>query len=420
MRFAMAFGLTLSAFAAPTFHKDVKPILQNKCQGCHRPGEAAPMALLTYKDAKPWARAMREAVLAKRMPPWFGDAHTGKFINDWSLSKGEIDTIVGWADGGAKEGNAKDGKPNPEFVEGWRIGKPDLVLEMPEVWNVPASGTIDYTYFIVPTGLTEDKWVQMAEARPGNRAVVHHIIAFIREPGSKWFADYPAGKGFVPKKGGQGSASGNLTGYAPGTMPRELRPGQAVLLKAGSDIVLQMHYTANGKPATDQSKIGIRFAKEPVKQRVFTLAAQNTKFAIPPGVDNYPVSGSITLGTEVELLSLQPHMHVRGKAAEMRAVYPTGEVENLLKAKYDFNWQLDYVYAPGKILPKGTRVEAVNYYDNSPNNKNNPDPKAEVRWGDQSWEEMMIDFFEVAVDVKTPPASLIQRGPAPAPRPAAE
>lgn len=424
MRFLFLCALSLSAFAAPknvTFHKDVLPVLQAKCQGCHRPGEAAPMALLSYKEAKPWARAMREAVLSKRMPPWFADPHVGKWTNDWSLSQAEIDTLVAWADSGAKEGNPKDAKPNPEFVQGWRIGKPDMVIEMPETWNVPASGTIDYTYFIVPTGLTEDKWVQMAEARPGDRSVVHHIIAFVRDPGSKWLASYPVGKGFIPKRGGgEGGASGQLTGYAPGMAPRVLRPGQAALLKAGSDIVFQMHYTASGKPATDRSKVGIIFAKEPVKQRVFTLATQNGKFVIPPGVDNFPVSASITLGAEMELLSLQPHMHVRGKAAEMQAVYPTGETEKLLKAKYDFNWQLDYVYAPGKLLPKGTRIESTNYYDNSPNNKHNPDPKVEVRWGDQSWEEMMINFFEVAVDVKTPPGSLIQRTPPPAPRPAAE
>jgi len=428
MRFSIGLLLTVSAFAANapakvTFHKDVLPILQAKCQGCHRPGEAAPMALLSYKDARPFAKAIREAVLAKRMPPWFADPHVGKFVNDWSLSEADIKTISTWSDSGAAEGNPKDAKPNPVFSEGWRIGKPDLVIEMPEEFDVPATGTIDYTYFIVPTGLTEDKWVQMAEARPGNRSVVHHIIAFIREPGSKWFASYPVGKGFVPKKGGgEGNANGSITGYAPGTPARVIRPGQALLLKAGTDIVFQMHYTASGKPAKDRSKIGVVFAKETPKQRVFGLAVQNGKFVIPAGAENYPVSASITLGADVELLNLQPHMHVRGKYAEMRAVYPTGEVEKLLEAKYDFNWQLDYEYAPGKIIPKGTRIEATNYYDNSPNNKNNPDPKAEVRWGDQSWEEMMINFFDVAVDVKTPASTLIQRtrAPKPEPKPAAE
>lgn len=378
------------------------------------------MSFLTYKDARPWAKAMKQAVAARRMPPWFADPHVGKFVNDKSMSETEIQTIVAWADAGAPEGNPSHAKPNPTFVTGWSIDKPDLVIEMPEPHNVPEKGTIDYTYFILPTNLTEDKWVQMAEARPGNREVVHHIIAFIREPGSKWFAGEPYGKPVIPKKGnGEGGSAGSLAGFAPGMEPNIFRPGQAMLLKAGSDLVFQMHYTANGKATTDQSKIGIVFAKEPVKQRVFNLAVQNTRFAIPAGADNHPVSAAITLGTDVELLNMQPHMHVRGKASEMRAVYPTGEIEKLLSIRYDFNWQLDYQLAPGKILPKGTRVEATNYYDNSPNNKDNPDPTAVVKWGDQSWEEMMIDFFQVAVDINTKPASLIQRQPAP-PKPAAE
>ncbi len=413
--------LSASAFAAKpaavTFHKDVLPILQTKCQGCHRPGEAAPMPFLTYQQTRPFAKAIREAVATKRMPPWFADPHVGKFTNDWSLSPAEIQTLSTWAESGAPAGNAKDAKPNPTFATGWRIPQPDLVVQLPEPYEIPASGTIDYVYTIVPSGLTEDRWIQFAEPRPGNRALVHHVIAFIREPGSPWFAEYPVNKSFIPKKTTKGGPSGYITGYAPGSMPYTLRPGQAALLKAGSDIVFQMHYTANGTPGTDQSKIGLVFAKEPPKQAVHTLWLQNSKFVIPPGVDNYPVATSVTLGTDVELLDSTPHMHVRGKAATLKAVYPTGEEEKLLSARYDFNWQLSYQYAPGKIVPKGTRLEAVSFYDNSPNNKHNPDPKAEVRWGDQSWEEMMLNFVRVAVDVNVKPGSLLQR---PAPKPAAE
>lgn len=414
----LGFGANNGKPEPVTFHKDVLPVLQAKCQSCHRPGEAAPFSLLSYKEARPWAKAMREAVLAKRMPPWFADPHVGKFVNDRRLEEKDIQTLAAWADQGAPEGNKSDAKANPVFTEGWRIPTPDLVIAMPEPYDVPQSGTVEYTYYIVPTGLTEDKWIQMAESRPGNRAVVHHIIAFVREPGSKWLTDYPVGKGFVPDRKGEGeAASGFVGGYAPGTLPTVLRPGQAMLLKAGSDIVFQMHYTTNGKAARDQSKVGLVFAKEPVKQRVFVLAVQNRQFKIPPGADDFPVKAAVTLGADVELLELQPHMHVRGKSAEMKAIYPTGEEEKLLSAKWDFNWQLPYAYAPGKLLPKGTRIEAVNTYDNSPNNKFNPDPKAEVKWGDQSWEEMMIDFFNVAVDVNTKPADLIQRPPA---RPKAE
>ena len=193
----------------------------------------------------------------------------------------------------------------------------------------------------------------------------------------------------------------------------------AMLLKAGSDLVFQMHYTANGTAGTDQSKVGMVFAKEPVKQRVHMLQVQNGRFTIPAGADNFPVKAAITLGTDVELLDLQPHMHVRGKTAQMKAIYPTGEEEKLLTMNWDFNWQLAYEYAPGKILPKGTRIEGLNTYDNSPNNKYNPDPKVDVKWGDQSWEEMMINFFRVAVNVDVKPGSLIQRTPPPA-KPAAE
>jgi hypothetical protein len=232
-------------------------------------------------------------------------------------------------------------------------------------------------------------------------------------------AGEPVRKGFVPKKGGRGGPDGFLAGYAPGMLPMKLRPGQAMLLKAGTDVVFQMHYTANGKTAKDQSKIGIVFSKEPVKQRVHMMQVQNFRFAIPPGADDYPVKAALTLGADVELLDLQPHMHARGKTSLMKAVYPTGEEEKLLGIKWDFNWQLNYELPAGKILPKGTRIEGLNTYDNTPNNKFNPDPKAEVKWGDQSWEEMMINFFRVAVDVNVPARSLVAR-PTAAPKPAAE
>jgi len=393
-----------------TFNKEVLPVLQAKCQTCHRAGEAAPFSLQTYAEARPYAKAMREAVLAKRMPPWFADPHVGgKFANDWSLAEADIKTLVAWADQGAPEGKKADAKPNPVFTNGWRIPEPDLVLEMPTPYVVPNKGTVEYTYYILPTGLTEDKWVQMAEARPSARAVVHHIIAFVRDPGSKWLDGGPVREGFIPGKGGRGGPDGFLAGYAPGTLPTQLRPGQAMLLKAGSDIVFQMHYTTNGTAAQDKSKVGIVFAKEPVKQRVHMLQVQNGRFTIPAGATDHPVAAAITLGADVELLDLQPHMHVRGKSALMKAVYPTGEEEKLLSIKWDFNWQLAYEYAPGKMMPKGTRIEGLNTYDNSPNNKYNPDPTVAVKWGDQSWEEMMINFFRVAVDVNVKPSSLIMR-----------
>ena len=410
-----AFAATAATNPLPvTFTKDVAPVLQKNCQSCHRPGEAAPFSMLTYDQARPWAKAMKEAVLLKKMPPWFADPHYGKFANDKSLSQKEIDTIVGWADAGAPEGDAKDLPAPVSFIEGWRIPKPDVVFEMPSDFNVPAAGTVEYQYVIVPTEFTTDKWVRFAEARPGNRQLVHHIIAFIREPDSKWMKDAKPGVPFVPEKRKKdkkddedddgGAFSGDaIAGYAPGMFPMELQPGQAKLIKAGSDIVFQLHYTANGKVGTDRSRVGLVFATEPPKERVFTLAAANGKFKIPPRDGNYKVDSDFELGTQVKLVSMQPHMHLRGKDFEYRVVYPTGEAETLLKVpNYSFSWQLYYQPVKQLVLPKGTKLECTAHFDNSPNNPNNPDPAKEVSWGDQSWDEMMIGFFDVAFDANMP------------------
>ena len=403
-----------------TFYKDVLPVLQKDCQTCHRPGEAAPMSFLTYDSTRPWAKAIKTAVLTKKMPPWFADPHYGKFSNDRTLPQAAVNTLVAWADAGAPAGDPKVAPKPISWVEGWRIGKPDVVLNMEVPFEVPASGTIDYQYIVIPTGFTEDKYVQMAEARPGNPALVHHIIAFIREPGSPWMKGAKPGVPFAPREqareaqaraqaqGGngqrqqQGDGGGifgdMLAGYAPGTLPNIMKPGQAKLVKAGSDIVLQMHYTANGKAGTDVSKVGLIFANAKPTERVVTLAAANNGFAIPPGDPNYEVDAKITLQDDSTLVNLLPHMHFRGKSFEYRVTYPTGEKEVLLNVpKYDFNWQLSYDLAQPKVLPKGTTIECTAHYDNSANNPYNPDPTKEVHFGEQTWEEMMFGFFEVTV-----------------------
>lgn len=411
-------GLCLAslAFAAPvTFTKDVLPILQNRCQACHRPGEIAPMSLLTYKDARPWAKAIREAVLIRRMPPWLADPRYGRFSNDHSLSQREIGTLAAWVDAGAPEGDPKDAPGPAEFVQGWRMGQPDLMLEMPNEFQVPASGAIEYQYLVIPTGFTEDKWVRIAEARPGNRRVTHHIIAFIREAGSRWMTDAKPGVPFVPHKRKSDRADQEeekdsgprpelLVGYAPGMEPMILKSGEAKLVKAGSDIVLQLHYTASGKPEADRSRIGLIFARERPSARVFTAAAMNTKFEIPPGDSNYKVESRITLERDTRLIDVMPHMHLRGKDFEYRLVFPTGETQTVLRVpRYDFNWQLFYYFENPPVLPKGTRIECTAHFDNSPNNPANPDPSKAVRWGDQSWEEMMIGWFDVAIDPSRDP-----------------
>ena len=379
-----------------TFNKDVLSIVQKRCQGCHRPGEVAPMPFLTYSDVRPWAKAIREAVLTRKMPPWFADPHYGKFSNDRSLTKGEIDTLVSW-------------------VDGWSIGKPDAVFEMPHDFEVPAAGTIEYQYIVIPSGFTKDTWVQAAEARPGNRRLVHHIIAFVRPPGSEWLKEAKPGVPFVPvekKEEGEDKKKEDkaesdeastttelLIGFAPGLVPMTLPPGRAKMVKAGSDFVFQMHYTATGKAGTDRSRIGVIFAKEPPSERVFTANASNTKFVIPAGDPAFRVDSSITLQAPARLVDLMPHMHYRGKDFEYRLVYPTGEKQIVLSVpKYDFNWQLFYYFSDPIVLPKGTKIECTAHFDNSPNNRYNPDPKKEVRWGDQTWEEMMIGWTSFTYD----------------------
>ena len=430
MRFVLiglVFPLALKgATNAPpvTFSKDVLPILEKSCQECHRPGEAAPFPLLTYEQARPWAKAIKEAVLRRKMPPWFADPHYGKFSNDRSLSPKDISNLVAWADTGAPEGDPKEAPPPLQFTEGWRIPKPDVVIEMPNAFHVPSSGTLELQHIVVPSGITEDRWVQFAEVRPGNSALVHHIVVFTREPGSKWLKDAKPGVPYAPdtkkhkrKKEEEGLPGESIAGYAPGSLPMQLAAGQAILIKAGSDIVFQMHYTTNGKPGTDRSRIGLVFAKEPPKQRVAGLAAYNADFKIPAGDPNYRVDSVFNLGTQVELIGMQPHMHWRGKDFEFRAIYPDGKKETLLRVtNYSLAWQIGYTPVKPIVLPKGTRIECTAHFDNSANNPNNPDSTRDVSWGDQSSDEMMIGFFSVAFDVNVPPKELTA-APSKAPKP---
>ncbi|HLM98149.1 MAG TPA: hypothetical protein VK335_02640 [Bryobacteraceae bacterium] len=395
---------------AVTFTKDVAPVLQKNCQGCHRPGEAAPFSLLTYEQARPWAKAMKEAVRMKKMPPWFADPHYGKFSNDRSLAQKDADILAAWADAGAPDGDPKDLPAPLDFLDGWSIPKPDVVFELPRAYQIPASGTIEYQKVIVPSGFTEDKWVQFAEARPDDRAHVHHMILFIREPESRWLrgAAKP-GEFFVAPKIKDDTVdtsalpSDFLVGYAPGQPPEILPNGQAKLIKAGSDLVLEIHYTTNGKASTDRSKFGLVFAKEPPKERVLTLSATNGTFKIPPGDANYKVDATFELGSTVTLASVHPHMHGRGKDFEYRIVYPTGETETVLRVPhYNWHWQLWYNLAQPILLPKGTKIECTAHFDNSPNNPDNADPTKEVTWGDQSWDEMMVGFFNLVFDAGMP------------------
>ena len=411
-------GFATSLFAAnspaPTYTRNVAPIIQKDCQVCHRPGEAGPFSMLTYEQTRPWAAAIKEAVKLKKMPPWFADPAYGKFSNSTALSPAEIDTIVAWVNAGAPKGDPKDMPPPAMFFEGWQIGKPDLVFELPKPYDIPSSGVVDYQHIIVPTGFTQDTWVQAAEVRPTDRSVVHHIIAFIREPNSNWFKGQKAGEFFIAPQvktaeepDTSALPSDFLVGYAPGQPAEILRPGQAKLIKAGSDIIFQVHYTPNGKPVQDRTRLGLVLAKEPPQQRVLTLSATNGTFKIPPGDPNFKVESSFEVGTQVSLSGLHPHMHGRGKDFEYRVVYPTGETQVLLSVPhYNWHWQNWYNLEQPIVLPKGTKIECTAHFDNSPQNPDNADATKEVSWGEQSWDEMMVGFFNLVFDAKMPVQNL--------------
>jgi len=400
---------------APTYSKDVVPILQKHCQSCHRPGEAAPFSMLTYEETRPWTGAMKMAVRQKVMPPWYADPQVGHFSNDRSLTEEEIDTIVAWVTAGAPEGDPNDMPPRLNFVEGWGIPKPDITFQLPKEFAVPKSGMVEYQYVIVPTGFTEDKWVQAAEVRPTERSVVHHIIAYVREPGSNYFKGQKPGQFFEapPPKADEAvdtSAlpSDFLVGYAPGQPAEILRPGEAKLIKAGSDIVFEVHYTPNGKAVMDRTKLGLVFAKEPPKKRVQTLSATNGTFKIPPGDPNYRVDASFEIRKPLTLASIHPHMHARGKDFEYRVVFPNGDTRTILRVpQYNWHWQLWYNLADPITLPKGTKIECTAHFDNSPNNPENPDPTKTVIWGQQNSDEMMVGFFNLVFDAKLPASDLM-------------
>lgn len=414
--FLLQFSTSASdkATSSVTFSKDVAPILYKNCAACHRSGEIAPMSLLSYKEVRPWARSIREVVADRRMPPWLADPHYGEFSNDRRLSQGEIDTIVAWVDSGAKEGDAKDLPPAPKFSDvGWKFGKPDVVLSMTMEASVPADGVVPYRHFVVPTNFTEDKYVQFAEIKRGDPSVVHHVIISVREPGQGPLP--PAGElnlGAAQNREGeartlqqgQGQArtqnpDGMLLGWAPGMSPLMLKEGQAKLVKKGSVLIFQMHYTTNGRPSKDRTSIGLYFAKGPIEKRVITTGAFARNLVIPPGEPNYESKSAYTFTEDSHIVSFMPHMHVRGKDFEYKLVYPDGTSKILLKVpRYDFNWQLNYFLKEPVAAPKGSRIECVAHHDNSERNKFNPDPSKEVRWGPQTWEEMMIGWLDYTLD----------------------
>jgi hypothetical protein len=416
--------------ATPTFSKDVAPVLYKNCTICHRPGAIAPMSLLTYKDAQPWATSIRNQVAREAMPPWHADPAHGEFLNDRRLSDAEKNTIVQWVSAGAPEGNPADLPPQPTYPEGWAIGSPDAVFSMLEDYPIPAEGAIAYPYFEIPTNLTEDKWIQAMEVRAGNPAVVHHVIVYARPPqpeseGADLFkfatdtANIPAGQTggsalppeqrtdpvVAPKPLGPndrpaprylGSAIG---AFGPGQRIRVYQEGAALLrLPAGSVLVLQMHYMAVGKETTDRTRIGFKFATERPQLEARVVGLDNFTLHIPAGASDCRVNVEMTMMQDIILWSMLPHTHLRGKRWEYQATYPDGRAETILSVpKYDFNWQTDYIFKQPLQLPKGTTIHATAWYDNSKNNPSNPDATKDVWWGYQTWDEMMLTVLVYSV-----------------------
>lgn len=364
------------------------------------------MPFETYGQTKPYATSIRDATEERTMPPWFADPCCGHFSNDPSLTAEQIRILTDWASAHAPEGNPAEAPPVGR-VNGWNIDKPDVVLEMPVAKQIPASGDVPYQYVILPTHFNKDRWIRMSEIKPSNRMVVHHAVAYVRSPESLWLRGAPVGVPFSAndltneklRRDAMWTTNDILLVYAPGSQPDQWPKGFAKLVPAGSDIVLQMHYTTHGHTMEDRTSVGLVFAKEPPKKRVLTLQLTNDHFLIPPGDPDHRVEVHGTLPNDALLLSFFPHMHLRGKSFEYNILEPGGGVKTLLRIPhYDFYWQLSYRLAEPLPLKAGTTLQATATFDNSRNNKHNPDPDSAVAWGDQTWAEMMVGFFDVAVD----------------------
>jgi hypothetical protein len=386
-------SVLLSAAAAwagepVTFSKDVAPILQRNCHECHRPGEAVPMSLLTYEDARPWAKSIKRMVATREMPPWHPDPGVGTWKNDRRLSDDEVATIVAWVNGGALEGDPADLPLPLDFTAGWKIGEPDRIFTMLREEVLPPELEDEYRYVVIPTTFQQDRWIAAAEVRPGNVEVVHHVITFTAK-----LED-------LAQNGAEGAIGGMLGGYAPGMQPFVMPEGYAMHLPAGSAIVLQMHYhKESGQEARDRTVVGVKFADGPVKKamRIGTVGTED--FLIPAGAENHAISASRTYGKDVTLWEIMPHMHLRGKDMRVWLEDAKGEHTDVLWVpRYDFNWQVFYGFAEPLQVPAGSTVHALAHYDNSAQNPSNPDPTAEVTFGLPTTAEMMFAFYTYTVD----------------------
>lgn len=379
-------GLTeLKAGGTVTWHNRISRIIAQNCQECHRAGENGPFELMTYADVKAQRGMIKKVVKNRTMPPWFATPGVGHFRNDRSLTDRDREDLLSWLENGLPEGDAKEGAKARTWPEGWRIGKPDQVFELPEVQKIPAKGEVKYRYIRVDSNFTEDKWVKAMEIRATAPQVVHHVLVFL---------EYPRNH---PRAKEQPKDMGGLNGYFMGMVPGQghiiMPEGQAKFIPKGATFVFQLHYTANGTEAEDQTRMGVIFNDGPPAVEVNTKGVSNTFFRIPAGDDNYKITSSWTVPQDIKILAFDPHAHVRGKAWKYEALYADGTRETLIDIpKYDFNWQLLYELQEPITLPKGTKIICTAWYDNSDKNPANPDPTKDVYFGEQTWEEMMIGY----------------------------
>ena len=409
----------LAAHAAdPTFAEDVAPILYKNCTTCHHPGGLGPFSLLEYEGAKAKADEMHDAVEARYMPPWHAEGPHGVFRNDRRLADADRQTILRWLDAGAKPGDLSKLPPKPEYPAAWSMGTPDAVVTMADEFTIPASGTVEYQYFEVPTNFTEDKWVQAIEIMPGAREVVHHVLVYARAPRPAVAATPPA-----PRPAGTPAPQplfvrnrahdlppdpprldtlhapprqlGVLVGsLAPGTTVMEFPKGTAMRFRAGTVLTFQMHYTAHGHEMKDRTALGFRFAKEMPDEEIFASQFTNGSFTIPAGAKDVAVPSEIGATQPVRIWGLLPHTHLRGTRWQYKVEKPDGTSDVILDVPhYDFKWQTYYMFAAPLEIPAGGKITSTAWYDNSASNKANPDPTKDVKWGDQTWEEMQYTGF---------------------------
>ena len=425
----IGFGPARSWAGPPTYHREVAPILQRHCQECHRPGQVAPWSLTTYKDARKMAPFIANVTRDREMPPWHASTtEGGPFRDARVLTDAEIATLADWAKTGAPEGDPKEGPPPRTFDSDWPLGTPDLVLKPSEPFTLDGDGRDEFRVFVIPSGLAEGKWISAVDFRPGNPAVVHHILAAIDTtgrarsmdkaapgPGYKTFAGFgtqPNGVPFLP--------SGGLSGWAPGKAPRPLPDGVGRYLPAGADVLLQVHYHKSGREEKDATSIALYFAKAPVDKLIRGAAVfpprpgpfQRPKLSIPAGDPNYEITGTFTIPYDAHINAVVPHMHWLGKDFTLTAERPDGSRATLIQVdRWDFNWQDTYDFVAPVALPKGTTIRMRAHFDNSADNPANPsDPPVAVTWGEQTTNEMCIGFLQLTRDDEhlgnKPPARL--------------